>query len=83
MSFVEGVDAVFDNIPAGVAPTSATIRNGDITVEGYASTRSAAINYLGLIEETELFTAVNIASLSTVDIGPDVQVMQFIISIEP
>lgn len=81
-SFADGVDAVFGNITDGVAPTNVSIRGDDIIVEGYASTRTAAINYLGLIEETELFSAVNIASLSSVDLGPDVRVMQFIINID-
>ena len=73
---------MFDTIPAGVAPTSVSIRGGEISVEGYAATRSTAINYVGQIEETDLFRAVNIASLTTVDLDPDTQVMQFIISID-
>ena len=80
-SFVEGVDAVFNNIPDGVNPTSVSMRGDDITIEGYASTRSSAINYVGLIEETDLFSAVNIASLSTVSLSAEVRVMQFIVSI--
>lgn len=81
VSFAEDIDAMFENIPAGVAPTSVSLRGDEISVEGYAATRSSAINYLGLIEETELYTEVNIASLTTVDLNPETQVMQFIISI--
>lgn len=81
-SFFESVNTMFDTIPAGVAPTSVSIRGGEISVEGYAATRSTAINYVGQIEETDLFRAVNIASLTTVDLDPDTQVMQFIISID-
>lgn len=82
MSVGEDLDAIFDNIPAGVAPTNLSVRGGDITVEGYAATRTSAIYYLGLIEETQLFSAVNISSLSTVDLNPDTRVMQFVISVE-
>ena len=82
VSLVDTVDAIFENIPGGVATTDVSIRGNDIFVEGFAATRTAAINYLGLIEETEQFSAVNIASLSTVDIDASTSVMQFIISIE-
>ena len=72
---------MFDTVPAGVAPTSLSIRSGEISVEGYAATRTTAINYVGQIEETDLFSAVNIALLTTVDLNPETRVMQFLISI--
>ena len=81
VSFVESVDAMFETIPAGVAPASVSIRSGEISVEGYAATRTTAINYVGQIEETDLFSAVNIASLTTVDWNTETRVMQFLISI--
>lgn len=80
---MESVDAMFDTVPAGVAPTSLSIRNGEISVEGYAATRTTAINYVGQIEETDLFSAVNIALLTTVDLNPETRVMQFLININP
>jgi len=81
VSFVESVDAMFETIFTGVAPTSVSIRSGEISVEGYAATRTTAINYVGQIEETDLFSAVNIASLTTVDLNTETRVMQFLISI--
>ncbi len=50
-------------------------------MERYAATRTTAINYVGQIEETDLFSAVNIASLTTVDLNTETRVMQFLISI--
>ena len=81
-SFVEGLHSILGDIPYGVTPTTIAVTGNSITVEGSAATRSSAIDYLGLIEKTGDFSAVNIASLTMVDTESDDRVVQFTIIVD-
>lgn len=82
MNFVEGLDAVFSQIPHGVTLAGASISGHSINVNGTAQTRTSAIHYVGLIEQGGDFEAVNITSLNTIVVKDRDPLMQFNIVIE-
>ena len=82
MSFVEGLDAVFGQVPNGVSLGSASISGDSINVNGTANTRTTAIYYVGLIEQGGDFAAVNVTSLNTIQVKDSDPLMQFTIVVD-
>ena len=82
MNFVDGLDAVFGQVPHGVTLDSATISGDSINVVGTAQTRTTAIHYVGLIEQGGDFDAVNVTSLTTLVIEDSDPLMQFTIVVD-
>ena len=82
MNFVEGLDAVFSQVPHDVTLANASISGDHINVDGTAQTRTSAIYYVGLIEQGGDFTAVNVTSLNTIQPKGSDPVMQFTIVVE-
>ena len=64
--FAEGLEVVFGALPAGVELTSITMTGDAITLDGAAATRGFAIEYAALLEDTEFFSSIQIASLTMV-----------------
>lgn len=79
-SFTDRLDLVFGGLTAEVGLNSITVTGNAITLDGFAITPSFAIQYASFLEETELFSAVHIASL-TMASGGDSDVATFIIII--
>ena len=82
MSFVDGLDAVFSQVPYGVSLSSVSISGDSIDVDGTAQTRTTAIHYVGLIEQGGDFAAVNVTSLATLVIKDSEPLMQFTIVVD-
>ncbi len=82
MHFVEALDAVFSEVPYGVSLANATISEESINVNGTAQTRTSAIHYVGLIDQGGDFAAVNVTSLSTIQIEGSDPLMQFTIVVD-
>lgn len=77
--FTEGLEVVFGALPAGVELTSITMTGDAINVDGAAATRGSAIEYAALLEDTGLFSSVQIASLTMVSGNGDGSVTTFAI----
>ena len=82
MNFVEGLEAVFSEVPYGVSLSSASISVDSIHVNGAAETRTSAIHYVGLIEQGGDFAAVNVTSLTTIIVKDSDPLMQFTIIVD-
>ena len=82
MNFVEALDAVFSQVPNGVSLANATISEESIHVDGTAQTRTSAIHYVGLIDQSGDFAAVNVTSLNTIEIEDADPLMQFTIIVD-
>ena len=63
-SFTDSLELVLGALPPGVRLTSITDREGRISLDGDADSRSAAIDYIAALEQRDAFSAVHIASLS-------------------
>lgn len=62
--FTDSLQLVLGALPSGVLLTSITETEGDISLDGEADSRSTVISYVTALEETGVFSAVYIASLS-------------------
>ena len=79
-NFGDKLQLVFGALPAGVELASITMGDDTINLNGVAATRSLAIRYATLIEESGLFSAVNIASSTSTDDPAEASVAMFSIT---
>jgi len=76
-SFADRLGLVFDAPPAGVSLTSITMSDDAIGLNGMATTPFSAADYAALLEETESFATVHIASLTMAHGSADASVTTF------
>ena len=80
-SFTNRLNLIFGALTAEVGLTSITVTGNAITLDGFATTPSFAIDYASFLEGTELFSVVHIVSLTIANSGGDSDVATFTIII--
>ena len=70
-SFADRLGLVFEALPAEVSLASITITSDAIALDGVATSRWLSVGYAASLEETGLFSNVQIASLTMADIGDE------------
>jgi Tfp pilus assembly protein PilN len=76
-NFGDKLQLVFGSLPTEVELTSVAMADNTINLNGVAATRLLAIHYAALIEESGLFSAVNIASSTSRDDPAEAGVVTF------